>query len=90
MQGNFLRFFVFLLTFFKFIFFKKLFQEHSQNPLSVLIWLQTVCKGNQQTTKVRASKERAQLPYSLDPFLPKFYYTQPISLSLKIFAYLDQ
>ena len=26
--------------------------------MSVLIWVQTVCKGYQQTTKVAASKER--------------------------------
>ena len=50
-------------------FFKIFFQEHCQsveqfgsrtaNVLSVLIWVQTVCKGNQQKTKVVAGKERA-------------------------------
>ena len=29
--------------------------------LLVLIWVQTVCKGYQQTTKVAASKERVQI-----------------------------
>ena len=49
-----------LLTFFIFNFIKKFFQEHCQTVwiqirtdiLSVLIWVQTVCKGLQQTTKV--------------------------------------
>ena len=30
--------------------------------LSVLMWVQTVCKGYQQTTKVAASKERVKAP----------------------------
>ena len=30
--------------------------------LSVLIWEQTVCKGNQQTTKVAAGKKRVRKP----------------------------
>ena len=29
--------------------------------LSVLIWVQTVCKGYQQTTKVASSKERVKV-----------------------------
>ena len=29
--------------------------------MSVLIWVQTVCKGYQQTTKFAASKERVKL-----------------------------
>ena len=34
--------------------------------LSVLIWVQTVCKGYQQTTKFTASKERVKTtPYNL-------------------------
>ena len=33
--------------------------------LSILIWVQTACKGYQQTTKVAASKERVSyLPFS--------------------------
>ena len=50
--------------FFKIIFFKKISQEHYQSvqnrtkALSVLIWVQTVCKGYQQTINVVASKER--------------------------------
>ena len=57
---------------FFFFFFKKLFQKIISgillkcqmvwikirtDNLSVLIWVQTVCKGYQQTTKVAASKE---------------------------------
>ena len=48
-------------------FFKTFFQEYYQSAkqcslhqdyvLSVLIWVQTVCKGCQQTTKVAASQE---------------------------------
>ena len=30
------------------------------NILSVLVWVQTVCKGSQQTTKVAAGKERVK------------------------------
>ena len=59
--------------FFKIIFFEKFFQEllsESQTVLiqiradilSVLIWVQNVCKGYQQTTKVAASKERVNNP----------------------------
>ena len=29
--------------------------------MSVLLWLQTVCEGHQQTTKAAASKERIDL-----------------------------
>ena len=58
-----------LLTFFLQIYlFKKFFQEHYQCQTvwiqvrtyvsSVLIWVQTVCKGYQRTTKVADSKER--------------------------------
>ena len=32
------------------------------DTMSVLIWLQTVCKGYQQTTKVTTSKERVNQP----------------------------
>ena len=40
----------------------KIFQENYQSViLSVLIWVQTVCKGNQQTKKVAASKERVNI-----------------------------
>ena len=31
------------------------------NILAVLIWVQTVCEGNQQTTKVAASKKRVNI-----------------------------
>ena len=60
-----------LLIFFKINFFKKFFQGYYQcqtvwiqirtdilSVMSVLIWVQTVCKGYQQTTKLDASKER--------------------------------
>ena len=58
--------------FFKINFYQKIFQEHFQNAkwfgfrsdrinvLSVLIWVQIVCKGYQQTTKVSACKERGK------------------------------
>ena len=68
MLGNFSNFYCRLLTFFKINIFKKFFQEHYQsvnslesdqvNILLVLIWVQTVCKGYQQMTKLAASKER--------------------------------
>ena len=32
--------------------------------MSVLIWVQTVCKGYQRTTKVAPSKERINSPIS--------------------------
>ena len=59
-----------LLIFFKITFFKNLFQEENYQRVKwfesrsgttlmlVLIWLQTVCKGYQETTKVPASNER--------------------------------
>ena len=62
-------FHTFALTFFKINFFKKLFPKHYQSVLiktnilraddvlSVLIWVKTVSKGYQPTTKVTASKE---------------------------------
>ena len=57
--------------FFQINFSKKFFQEAltecqtvwiqiRTNILSVLIWVQTVCKGYQQTTKVDASEERVK------------------------------
>ena len=36
-------------------------QDQHANMLLVLIWIQTVCKGDQQMTKVMASKERVEL-----------------------------
>ena len=38
--------------------------------LYILIWVQTVCKGYQQTTKVATSKERVNT-YSFSIFLVK-------------------
>ena len=62
MLGNFSRFCYRLPTFFKIIFFKKFFQDNYQSVklfwiqirtdvLSVLIWVQAVCKGYQQKMK---------------------------------------
>ena len=34
--------------------------------MSVLIWLQTVCKGYQQMTKMAAKKERVQLNFVVE------------------------
>ena len=67
-------FFIFLLSavfFFKFNFFKKFFQELLSecqtvciqirtDILSVLIWVQTVCKGYQQMTNIATCKERVK------------------------------
>ena len=53
-----------LLSFFKINFFEKYFQEHFQSVrrfgtrLGLTFWVQTVCQGYQQKTKVVASKER--------------------------------
>ena len=42
--------------------------------MSVLIWIQTVCKGYQQMTKVVASKERVYLSLnSVLPFLDSLF-----------------
>ena len=70
MLGNFSSFWCRLLTFFKINFFKKNFRNtircqtiwsrSKTNVLWVLIWVQTVCKGYQQTTKVTASMERVE------------------------------
>ena len=68
MLGCFSCFYRRLLTYLKIDFFKKFFQEHCQSVkrfliqiktgiLRVLIWVQTVCKGYQQTTKLEARKE---------------------------------
>ena len=43
--------------FFKISSFKKFFQDHYQCQL---VWIQTVCKGYQQTTKVVPSKKRVK------------------------------
>ena len=66
--GNFSCFCCPLLIFFKFNFFKNFFHEHYQSVkqfgsdqdrhFPVLIWVQTVCKGSQRTTKVTTCKER--------------------------------
>ena len=78
--GNFPCFSCRLPTSFKINFFKKFFQEHYQcqtvwirvrnDILSVLIWVQTVCKDYQQTIKVAASKESVN-PFSADIFCPE-------------------
>ena len=49
-------------SFYKINFFKKIFQEYHQsvNILSGLIWVEAVCKGYQQTTKVTTSRERVE------------------------------
>ena len=63
--------FVFCRFVFKISTFPKIFQEHYQSVkrfvtrsgptrLSVLIWIQTVCKGYQQLAKVAASRERVK------------------------------
>ena len=69
----------FLLSgdFFKINIFKNFYQEHYQ---SVLIWVQTVCKGYQQVTKVATSKQRVktdkcqtcQIIYPTKPFAATF------------------
>ena len=70
--GNFTCFCCCLLTFFKINFFKKFFLEHYQivkqfwiqirtDILSVLIWVQAVCKDYQQITSIAASKERVNI-----------------------------
>ena len=61
-----------LLTFFKTKLFQKvisgtLSESYSLDPdqtFSVLIWVQTDCKGYQQKTKVAASKERVNVQKS--------------------------
>ena len=59
-------FVVICLLFFKINSFKKSFYEHNQSVkrqidyLSVMIWVQTVCKIYQLATKVAASKERVK------------------------------
>ena len=75
MLGNFSCFCCRLLTFFKTNVFKRFFQEHYQSVKQfgsrsgmtfcpVLIWVQTVCKGNQQTTLV--GKELISLSQYID------------------------
>ena len=69
MLGNFSCFCCHRLTFFKINFFRKFYYEHYQSVkglelkfnMSVLSWVQTVCKGNQQMIKVAASKERVKV-----------------------------
>ena len=69
MLGNFSRFYCPLLTFFKKGSFQKIVSDALSefqmvwihiwtNILLVLIWVQTVCKGYKQMTKVTASKEK--------------------------------
>ena len=48
--------------------------------LSVLLWVQTVCKGYQQTTKVTTSMERVLLPYMYFKDLPVNSFTEAIDL----------
>ena len=71
MLGNFSCVGCCLLTFFKINFLKKnlgalsacqtVWIQIRTNILSVLIWVQTVCKGNQLTQKVAAIKERVKM-----------------------------
>ena len=69
MLGNFLSFCCRLQTYFQNKLFQKILSgalsgwqtvliQIRTDILSVLIWVQTVCKGYQQTTKVATSKER--------------------------------
>ena len=67
MLGNFSCFCCHLQTSFKINFFKEIFEEHYQCQIvwiqiktDVMIWVQTVCKGYQQMTKVMASKEKVE------------------------------
>ena len=49
--------------FFNINFFKKFFKEHKQSVKKldhILILVQTVCRGYQETTKVAASKEKVK------------------------------
>ena len=73
MLGNFSFFCCRLLTFFKLTFFKKtilgtlsewqtIWIQIRTDAMSVLIWVQTVCKDYQQTTIIAASKERVVPP----------------------------
>ena len=48
-----------------------------------LIWVQTVCKGYQQTKKVTASKERAKLGKLIFLFVYFFYLFTYFKLSLQ-------
>ena len=84
MLGNFACFFVICGFFFKLTFSKKSFRNtfrvsNNLDPdqahvLSVFIWVQIVCNGFQQTTKVATSWERLKgkgsksLPFREDPF----------------------
>ena len=71
MLGNFACFCCRLLTFFQNLLFQKVLSgtlsqcqtvwiQIKTVILLILIWIQTVCKGYQQTTKVAAGKERAK------------------------------
>ena len=42
------------------------------DDLLLLIWVQTVCKGYQQTTKVAANKERVKVPSSQSVLKKKY------------------
>ena len=44
----------------KWTFSKKLVHKHIQCQTSILIWIQTVCNGYQQTTKITASRQRSE------------------------------
>ena len=60
MLGNFSCFCCGLLIFFKQLLIIPLQTVWTQIRTSVLIWIQTVCKGYQQMTKVATSKERVK------------------------------
>ena len=73
-NGKFSMLLLLFVDFFKINFFKEFFQEHTQvsdnldpdqDILLVLIWVQTICKGYQQPTKVTAIKKRVYLNLNL-------------------------
>ena len=87
MLGNFPCFFGRLLTVFQMIFFQEHYQcqtvwiQIKTDVLSVLIWVQTICKGYQQTTKVAVSLDlgpnclQRLLADEKSPLMIEFYLT---------------
>ena len=82
-----------LLTFFKINFFQKKISgtlsecqmvciQIRTDILSVLIWVQTVCKGYQQTTKVTASKERVKFHIPSELFVEYIFILDKFSYLL--------
>ena len=92
MLGNFSCFCYRLLTFFKINFFEKfhlgtllyglqmVWTKIRTDIMSVLIWVQSICKGYQQMTKVAASKER------VNPLHVWYYLSTAFLLKNYIFA----